>query len=173
MNNTYAKTIVDILLDYLQDETKGLPQGYFQAFFYGDPMDIPSSLLPCVMVEKASTNIKAGPLGMDEVDPTVNIKLAYNKKNDFGATTSEVLGTRKLEEFAEAIDLTTGEYSPNSVMGIIRKYFTLANPDGSYNVLDQTISIRYGVVSRPKGNWTAECQISCKFHYLKKVSERS
>lgn len=172
MDIQYSKTLIDVILGYLQGETIGLVPGYFKSFFYGDPLVIPSSLLPCVSVEKISTDIKAGPIQSDEIDTLVAIKLMYNKKDDFGKTANEVLGVRALEEYAEAIDKTTNQYSPNSVMGILRKYFTLANPDNSYNVLDQKVKIKYGIVPRPSGNMTAEAQIEVTFHQLRKVVGR-
>lgn len=170
--NQFKKTLVDIVLDYLQDQTKGLLPGYFKNYFYGDPVKMPLSLLPCVVVEKQQTDIQAGPIQSDTIDTTIAIKLMYNKRNDFGTTTNEVVGVRMLEQYAEAIDPATNSYSEVSVMGILRKYFTLADASGNYNVLDSKQTIRYGIVPRPDDVLTAECQIICKFHQLINIPGR-
>lgn len=170
--NQFQKTLIDRILDYLQNETIGLPPGYFKGFYYGDPIAIPTSMMPCVSVEKQQTDIKAGPIQSDEIDTTVAIKLMYNKRDDFGKNPSEVLGVRALEQYAEAIDPTTNEYSTITVMGIIRKYFTLSDENNNYTVLDQKVSIKYGIVPRPDDTVTQECQIIINFHQLRNVSNR-
>lgn len=166
----YKKTLIDVIKGYLQEE---LPGGYFTGVYYGDPLDIPSSMLPCVAIEKLRTQIVAGPTGMDRVTTTVSIKLLYNKKDDFGKTTDEVLGVRALEEYAEAINPDTNQYDSLSIMGILRKNFTLSDPaTGRYEVLNQDVDIKYGVVPRPGNGMTAECQINVTFSQLREVSIR-
>jgi hypothetical protein len=161
----FKKTLIDTIKDLLADN---LPTGYFQKIFYGDPLLIPSSLLPCIAIEKLHTKIKVGPTGMDKIITTVKINLMYNKKEDFGKTDDEVLGVRKIEEYAEAVDETTGEFDSMSVMGILRKNFTMGNV-----VLDQDVDINYGIVPRPGNELTAECQIQVSFTQLKIVSSRT
>ncbi len=160
----FQKTIIDTIKDLL---VANLPTGYFRGFFYGDPVVIPTSFLPCVMIEKLSTQISHGPTGMDRMTTSVMIKLAYNRKEDFGKTPDEILGVRKLEEFAEAIDDTTKEYSLVSVMGILRKNFTMGTV-----VLDQQVNIKYGVVPRMNDELTGECQIQVSFTQLRTVTGR-
>ncbi len=160
----YEKTLPDTIKDYLNKE---LPKGYFKIIFYGDPMNIPSSLLPCIAIEKTRTQITAGPTGMDKIVTTISINLMYNKKEDFGRTNDEMVGKRKHEEYAEAIDNESHEWFKTSVMGILRKNFTLGDV-----VLNQDIDINYGIVPRPGNELTAECQIRCSFTQLKVVSVR-
>ncbi len=164
-NITFEKTLPDTIKDYL---TNDLPKGYFKIIFYGDPMNIPSSLLPCIAVDKINTKIEAGPTGMDRIETKIIISLMYNKKEDFGKTTDEMVGKRKIEEFAEAIDKNSHEYSPLSVMGILRKNFTLGDV-----VLNQDVDINYGVVPRPGNELTAEAQITVTFRQLRVVSGRN
>ena len=84
------KTLVDRIIELLKAQ-----QGfsYFKKFYYGDPYEIPLHDMPCVAVELLRTEINAGPTGMDKVIQTVQIKLIYNKRDDFTtAPTSEVTG---------------------------------------------------------------------------------
>ena len=149
----YKESIADILIEKLKEN---LPNGYFKEFFYGDPLAIPVNSLPCVIVRKEGTQITQGATGLDVLTHTVVVQLAYNKKNDWGKSASEVVGTRKLEEYAEGRDSTTGQYDAKSVVGILRKNFTLGNI-----ATDQDIVIEYGIVGRPDDQITAECQITC------------
>lgn len=161
----FQKTLVDTIKGLLVDN---LPQGFFTTFFYGDPLDIPSSLMPCVAIERQHSKISTGPTGMDKVTTTIIIHLMYNKKEDFGKTTDEVLGARRLEEYAEARNESTGQFDDLSVMGILRKNFTMGNV-----TLDQDVDINYGVVPRPGNELTAECQITVSFIQLIAVPVRT
>lgn len=164
----YKDTIIDTIIKMLKDN---LPNGYFKAYYYGDPIIPPTSLLPCVIVEKRVTDIPSGgesPTGMDLLKTTVRIKLAYNKRDDFGKNPEEVVGVRSLEQYAEGRDRTTGEYDAQSVAGILRKNFTMGNI-----VVDQRLRIEYGVVPRPQEMITAEAWIDCDFTELITVTGRS
>jgi hypothetical protein len=106
-----------------------------------------------------------------KVVSTIVIALMYNKKDDFGQTTDEVTGKRKLEEFAEARiasdDNNQRTWAAISVMGILRQHFTLGNV-----VLNQDHDINYGVVPRPGNEMTAEAQIKVSFTELVPVPVR-
>lgn len=165
MNTQYKETIVDTVIKILKSN---LPPGYFKEFYYGDPINIPTSLLPCVMVSKDKTRIIQGPTGMDLLEYPIRIQLAYNKKNELGKSASEVIGVRTLEQYAEGRDPSTGEFSENTVAGILRKNFTLGNV-----ATDQTIDIDYGLVMRPDKSWTGECQIKCVIQEYVSISGRT
>jgi hypothetical protein len=160
----FAETIQDTILRYLRNN---LPQGYFKAYFYGDPMDIPDSLLPCVVVERLRTQIEAGPTGMDRIVYTCMIKMMYNKRDDYGKSDTDVLGIRALEEMAEGIDPTNGEYDSRTVASILRKNFTLGQI-----LTNQTMLINYGLVNRTSDLMTAECQITVAIDEYKTVTGR-
>jgi hypothetical protein len=162
---SYGKTLVDTIIELLKAE-----QGFnhFKRFYYGDPYDIPISYMPCVVVELQKTNIDFGPTGMDNIIQTVQIKLIYNKRDDYGSTsTSEVTGVRTLEAFAQGTDPTSLEYEQHTVLGVLRKYVTIEN-----TATDQTVDIQYGIVPRKDGP-TAECHITFVVEGLQIVSGRT
>lgn len=159
------KTIVDTVIELLKAE-----QGfnYFKKFFYGDPWEIPVSVMPCVAVELIRTQIEVGPTGMDNVIQTVQIKLIYNKRDDYTtADTSEVTGVRTLESFAQGIDPTSTEYERHTILGILRTNFTL----GSL-ATNQNVDIRYGI-NPNRSTMTAECLITFVVEDLKTVTSRT
>jgi hypothetical protein len=158
------KTLVDTIIELLRTN-----QGfsYFKKFYYGDPYEIHFSDMHCIAVELLRTQINDGPTGMDEIVQTVQIKLIYNKRDDFTtAPTTEVTGVRALESFAQGFDPTSTEYEQHTILGILRKNFTLGNI-----ATNQTVDIKYGIVPR-KGGPTAECHITFVVDELKTVSSR-
>ena len=148
----FAPTLVDDIINYLK---AGVPRGYFLAFFYGDPLDIPISYMPCIAVELLREQIIQGPTGQDKIISTVQVKLIYNKRDDFGKTPDEVLGVRKLEQFAKGIDPVTLEYDTRTIASILRKNFTLGQL-----ITNEDMIVNYGIVQRPNDELTAECRIS-------------
>jgi hypothetical protein len=136
-NIQYKKSIIDTLIELLKTEEYST---FFRHFYYGDPGDIPVSNYPCVCVELQKTQITHGPTGMDKIVQTVEIKLMYNKKDDFGKDPNEIHGQRKLEEYAQGVDPDTDQYDEKTVAGLLRKNFTLGNL-----VTDQDMIIEYGV----------------------------
>jgi hypothetical protein len=168
-NNLYDKTIVDRIIDLLKGSELG---SYFQKFYYGDPLLIGSSAIPCCVVELQGTKIMVANTAEDQVTQTVAIKLIYNKSDDFDLDDDEeVTGQRPLEEMAEGINAQTATWDPGTVLGLLRKNFTI----GDY-ILDQQIDIRYGIRSRPSSEngegITAECQLICTFMHHVQVLNR-
>jgi len=149
---TFAKTIVDTIIDLLKSQERF---NYFKKFYYGDPFEIPLSAMPCIAVDLLKTSVDVGATGMDSITQTVQIKLIYNKRDDFTAgDNSEVTSVRALESYAQGIDPASSEYEQHTILGILRKNFTLGNI-----AINQTVDIEYGIVPR-KGGPTSECWIT-------------
>lgn len=164
---SYDRTLIDRIIEVLRNQ-EGF--NYFKKFYHGDPYDIPLSNMPCVVVELQRTRISSddAPTGMDHIQQTIQIKLIYNKREDYGSTnTSEVTGVRTLESFAQGIDPSSGEYESHTVLGILRKNFTLDNV-----IVDQAVDIQYGIVPR-KDAPTSECHITFIADELAPVSGRT
>jgi hypothetical protein len=162
----FQPTVIDTIIDILK---AGDTSNYFKAFYYGDPIDFPTSVMPCIAVELKSTKITGGPTGMDRVNQTVIIKVIYNKYDDFNlANDTEVTGQRKLEEMAQGLDPVSSFYDNTSIVGLVRSNLTL----NSYAV-GQDIDINYGVVPRPNETLTAEAQITMTIESLQLVPVRT
>jgi hypothetical protein len=157
------RTLVDQIIELIKND-----QGfaYFKKFYYGDPLEIPPSEMPCITVDLLRTSIDAGPTGMDSIIQTVRISLIYNKRDDITmSASSEVTGVRSLEALAQGIDPATSEYESHTILGILRKNFTIGN-----SVHNQTVEIEYGVGNR--GVLTAECQLTFTVYSQREVSNR-
>ncbi len=146
------KDTTDRLLQYLKD-TFG---DQFHAYFEGDPVQIGQSLLPCIVVQKVTGTIQTGPTGADENIEQIMIKVILNKKDDFGATETNVeLTERRLRRIVEARDSVTLQYVPESLMGGLRTNITLGDV-----VLDMSHNIAYDLDLRPDDMITSEAHIT-------------
>ncbi len=159
----------DTLADEIKDLLKtNLGSAGLKEFYIGDPIVIPQTLMPCAVIEFEQTTYDAGPTGMDDAFHTIVIKLVFNKKDEFGKKGNEVSGHRTLHNLAEGIDESSGETSQSSVVGILRKNFTLNNESD-----DQSITIEYGIMPRPEDVITEEAHVRATIRQLTTVTSRS
>lgn len=168
----YAESLEERILRLLKTN---LGSANFKMYYRGDPFLIPQSLLPAVVVERVESRTTFGPTGMDNKDTTIRIKLVYNKKDDFGRAADVVGNHQRIQELAEGLDPTTGEQSLYSVIGLLRKEAELdpANTSVDKAVLDNEMTVRYGVFPRPEQVITDEAHIICRFSQLVTVTGRT
>ena len=160
----FKPLLEDEIVKILQDN---LGSAHFKEYYIGDPLAIPQHKLPCVVVEVERATSEAGPTGMDQLRFFVVIKLIYNKKTDFVNKPNEVSGYRELRYLAQGVDLDNNEVSQSSVVGILRKNFTLGTL-----IENQIIDIQYGLTPRPEDVITEEAQIRVAIDQLTTVSGR-
>ena len=126
---------------------------FFRAYFEGDPIDIPQSLLPCLVIEKLNGPVNQTATGLDNNYSNILIKVIFNKKDDFGAQGGDVdLTERKIRHIIEGRDPETGGWLPNTIMYVIRHNITL---DGTV-VENNSVDVSYDVDFRPGDNITSE-----------------
>lgn len=158
---TLSQEIIKVLKDNF-----GLAR--FEDYFDDDPLDIPQTLMPCIIVEKEETQFRHGPTGMDDNKHFILIKLVYNKKDDFGKPTAEMTNRRRLELLVQGVDNTTDETSQATIVGILRKNFTLGNL-----IENQDINVQYNIVPRPQDVITSEAHVRIVIDKLTAVSGRA
>jgi len=161
----FKDTIADEIIDLLKTN---LGSAGFKQFYFGDPIAIPQSLLPAIVVEFRSSNIEVATTAQDDIFDTVVIKLIFNKKDEFNKSANEVAGHRRLRELVQGVDASNGEVSQSSVVGILRKNFTLSS-----NSDNQEIVIDYGIMPRPEQVITEEAHIQVAIRQLTTVTNRS
>lgn len=125
----------------------------FNAYYEGDPIDIPSANLPCMIIELSSGRTELDATSTDRFQSQVNIRLVFNKADDFGASDSVDLTERKLRLLVEGRGVT-GEFSPDSVLGALRKNFTLAS-----RLIENDIDWEYNIQPRANNVVTSEALV--------------
>lgn len=157
------QNIVERILDVL----KANFGDYFKAYYDGDPILIGQSSLPAIAIDMEEEKYDLGPTGFDNNGQQVVIKLIMNKKDDFGADDKTDQTGKKLRILAAGRS-ANGLLLPESVVGALRTDFTLAE-----TLLDQEISIKYGVMPRPEDVITAEAHITIVTRELQEVPNRA
>lgn len=168
MADDFLPTLSQSIVDLLKQK---LGSAIFKSYYDGDPWAIPQSLLPAVAVVKESEEFLAGPTGMDLRRSVITVKVIFNKKDEFGKDPAGANIQRRMENIIAGLDPSTGEVSQSSILGIMRKHFTVDTGSGPL-VLDQLPSVDYGVVPRPDDVITAEAHVTLRFDQHVVVSGR-
>lgn len=139
----------------------------YRWFREGDPISIPQSRLPALIVTESDTNYNVGPTGHDEIVHSVRIKVILNKKDEMG--NPEVTSTleSKLDEYVQARDDTTGDFLPDTIMAVLRRQLTI---DGL--AINNTATVKKGVVPRPDDMITAECWVDISITEYQAIANR-
>lgn len=137
----YGETTSDKIKKLIESWDKN---SVFGDVYYGEPDDVSETDLPFAAVDLLDTTIAQGPTATDLVTQTIKIIIAVNKKDGMSDFDDETVGWKKqLELRVEGIDPVTGQYDPTTIMGIMRKNFTMGN-----YALNQNVKIKYGEVFR-------------------------
>lgn len=154
--------IADKLIKYLKD----YGDKRIKSYYFGDPLIIPVSNLPSVIVSKRSSEVSQGATGLDEADKVYSIKVVMSKKDEMGKNPSEVAVQRTISDIVEGTD-GSNNWTATSIMGVLRKYFTLGD-----TIEDQTIAIEYFLTERGE-LVTEEAEITINIKDFVSVDERS
>jgi len=130
--------IADKITKYLKDAC----DKRIKSYYFGDPLIIPASNLPALIVSKRQSVVNQGATGLDEVDKIYSIKLVYNKKDELGKNPNEVAVQRTIADMVEGID-ENGNFTETSIVGVLRKNFTLGDA-----IENQDMSIEYFLAER-------------------------
>jgi hypothetical protein len=161
----YLKSPEQKIIDLLKATLTYYP---FKEYFDGEPVLIPESLLPCIVVHKVNGTEGFGPTGFDKSTSEIVIKVVFNKKDDLSSSGRQYTTHKKLKEIIEARDGTTKLFVEKSIMGILRKNVTLVD-----TVIDQEIDLNYDVVPRPDDVITEEGHVTIRVTQLIQINNRS
>lgn len=164
-----------IILDTLRNEL----DAHFKSFWHGDPVAIGKSQLPALMIDWEQSSPMAAPTGHDKWQHSIVVKVLVNKMDDVSTldmagkgVTVDVPTRQRLEKLIFARNGTTKQYLPDTVMGVLRRQFTMGS-----TISDQVTSIDYGISQRPNGRAatviTAEAHLRLLVTELIQVSGRT
>jgi len=140
----------------------------FRMYRVGDPIVPPQSELPAIYVTETSADFEVEATGYDSITHHIFIQIVFNKKDELGKPVEGNTMDTIIDNVIYGRDATTNEYALNTIMGVLRKNFTL---DGlSVNTIGNA---KKGVVPRPQDMLTVEGQIDITVDELQVVNNRS
>lgn len=149
----------------------------FRTYWDGDPIAIGQSQLPALIVEWERSDSIAAPTRHDRWRHSIVVKVLVNKMEDVstldqggdsshGGVLIDVPTRKKLKRFIFARDKTTGEYKNDTVLGVLRRNYTLQGRQGN-----QIANVVFGITERPGQG--GELHITAEGHIELTVDEKS
>ncbi len=126
--------------------------------YYGDPIRVPVSDLPCLILAKISTSVK----NMTNTEDMHNVRISLTVVTDVRDTISEdktmVSGTNALYNLMEGRDPATYALRADSLLGIIRHNVELDDAQNLRTDLSTATSVDYGMTmgKRKAEAWSIE-----------------
>lgn len=127
----------------------------FNAYYEGDPVLIPKSSLPCIIVENVVTAVDQAATSQDEIGEQLSIKVVLNKADDYGKSDDYDSTERKLRRFIQGRDKVTRHFHHSTLLYVLRKNITLKGL-----ALNSRVDISYDLQPRPNQMVTSEANIS-------------
>lgn len=125
----------------------------FAAYFDGEPVLVGVSQLPALIVDWDSAAGQPAATRHDRWQHTIIVKVLMNKMGDIGSVEAggtkaiiEVNTKKQLEDIIFGRDATSLDYRNDTVMGVLRRNFTMTGAE-----LDQVVNIQFGNSQRPSG----------------------
>lgn len=145
----------------------------FRAYYDGSPDPVGASMCPCIAVTERQMDFDTGATETDQNTHNLIIRVIFNKRDDYGAVLADknVNPTeRKLRMVVAGRDKTTGNYLPNTILGVLRPNFTL----GSF-VIGNRGRVTWGIpdAKQAEGVETAEARIELTVTELQVIPVRS
>ena len=140
----------------------------FKRMYQGDPIRVPVSLLPCVIISKSETRI--GPFSNSEDEH--GIRMILTVITDIRAEISDenaiAPGVARLYDLIEGRDDTTLALKTNSLLHILRNNILVDATTGLRTDLNTITVADYGMTlgKRQPEMWAIEAQITFNSHFV-------
>jgi len=157
----YQDPVIKKLFDLI-DANDG---GAIKTYFYGDPLLIPKSDLPCLIGSKDTSEIGDASNAEDYHRMNIALVLVTDIRQDFGDTTKNIhFGDQKMYNIFEG---RNSDYSlkTTSIIDILRKNTNLTN--NAHIDLSVPINVNYGftIGKRGENTWAWEAFLTVPIFY--------
>jgi len=157
---TYTDPIISKYFDLVKANT-----GVFKAYFQGDPIRVPASMLPCLIIAKSETRVGPHTNAEDEHGIQLVATVISDVRSDLSDDNRTVMGISTLYDIVEG---RNADYSlkSNSLLGILREHI---NVDTALNLrtdLSSITRVDYGTTrQREPESWSIEAEIQFVAHF--------
>lgn len=166
-------TIGQQILQILKDN---FGSGMFRAYYFGDPQLLAKDNLPAIVVEESTGTTTVDYTGMDTEEKTIQIKVIFDKREDWGASPDVDTTFAKIRDIIDGRDSISGQYLEKTLKGILRTSFTLSNPGAGTGIqpyaVNQTMKTAYYLEQRPENTFTQEGRLTMMVTELIPVPNR-
>ena len=162
MNTPYSDPVVTKYFDLIKSKTKA-----FREFYQGDPMIVPLSKLPCLILSRKATGIRKLTNAEDEHRMQLSLTVITSILEEIRDEKDLAPGISRLYELVEGRDTTTLALQEQSLLHILRNNILVDATTGLRTDLDTPTEVNFDQLTarRKMGLWTAEAEIAFIAHF--------
>lgn len=162
----YEDPIIKKYADLIKSQTN-----VFKEIYQGDPIRVPASLLPCLIISKIETRVGQTTNVEDEHGIALRMTIVTDIRQDLSTNENDsklVEGIASLYDIVEGRDATTYALKSSSILDILRGNQVV---DATYNLrtdLDTVTRVDYGETLRDREPelWSIEARIEFVAHFI-------
>lgn len=149
--------IITKYIDLIKSKTNN-----FKVFYYGDPVRIPTSSLPAVIISRRQTQTSTLSSTEDQHKMALVFTVVTDVRNDIQDDKTLVPGNTSLYDFMEGRDPTTYQLKPECLLNILRNNVNIDPSHQIWTDIDGATKIDYGLVmnKRMPESWSIEGTIT-------------
>jgi hypothetical protein len=124
MANNYDLTVEEVIANTLKEN---LGSSLFKNYLVGriDSPTVNRSMMPCLLVSRLGSSGKQQSTATDVNTYTVTVTIILDRRAGFLGVHGEEANSLLMNNLMDGIDPVTKEYSEQSILGILRKNFSL------------------------------------------------
>lgn len=160
-----------VLKKYVDLITGVFGEGTFKEYYYGDPIKIPMSNLPALIIAKDETragNAIDGGTNVDDVHQmAITITVVTDMRAEINDDKTIAAGTAKLYDIMEGRDPTTLKLKTKTILDVLRGNLLVDSALGLRTDLGTPTRIDYGMTlgKREEEVWAIEAQLEFVAHF--------
>ena len=157
MTTTQAQKYSDPVIQKYADLIKSKTAVY-KAIYFGDPIRIPASKLPALIIAKRATNTSYASNAEDRHDVQLVFTVVTDLRKDISDDTSLVAGVTSLYDLIEGRDPSTLVLKPECLISILRHNVDLNQNVQLYTDVSVPTKVDYGMTmgKRDEDHWGIE-----------------
>jgi hypothetical protein len=155
-----------ILRKYVDMLQTAMPM--LKVVYYGDPIKIPISSLPALVIAKLDTSVKNETNVEDLQSMRISITLVTDVRNDISDDKTMVSGTNMLYDLMEGRQETTYQLKTNTILYQLRHNVELDPAQNLRTDLSTITKVDYGMTlgKRQEKAWSIEGIITLTAHFI-------
>lgn len=151
--------IIQKYIDLIKANTKA-----FKAYYVGDPIRIPVSMMPCLIIARRGTSTEP----FSNTEDIHSIQLVFTVvsdiRKDISDETTLTPGNGTMYDLMEGRDPVTYLLKPQSLLGILRKNVNVDRAHQIWTDIKSATRIEYGLLinKRQENSWSIEGSITAQ-----------
>lgn len=153
---------VDPIIKKYFDLIKASNPDAFKGFYYGDPVRIPTSMMPALIGARRMTNVAPTTNAEDEHVMQLVFTVVTDIRKDISDETQLTPGWNTLYDLVEGRDPETLLLKPQSLMYILRHHISLDDAHQLWTDIRTPTKVDFGLVAnkRMQGGWSIEAAVT-------------